>query len=499
MAAAALWAAGAPEKTIVVIGAHFDDAGAVAGGTLVRYIAQGYKGVYGVLLTHRPGAAAAPGTLEADPLEAAQLQQESALNAARRYGAEPVFFNLHPARIRYGRSFAFVGSPLWSRFAPPGTWDVTMAPARRQAVSAVAALLLERNPELVITHGIGEGDMEHHSTADLVYKAWTEARARGARLGQLWVRAEDSSGMITEAAFRKFFEPVSLSVEVSGGVERFFAVADVREPPVEQRDRRFGPQWETALGGPFTWRPAGKQPVVMVVGAHCDDVELQMGGTLALLLRQGWKGVYVITTNNTAGNQMSAGFQVDGLETIQVRQEEGRRAAAVFGLEPHYLNLHEPVIYLGRKHTTMEDPEWGVYNVPGNGSVTSSPEGKGLEMMTALLERYEPDLVIAHLLSDKAEHGQTGDLVYRAFKRAAAKGTRVGQFWMPVGRFLHYFQRVRLKPDVSIDVTGDSPLVWQALQHHVSQNAAGMTGMKPQPGKRRFEHFIVIVDNTKGR
>jgi hypothetical protein len=98
---------------------------------------------------------------------------------------------------------------------------------------------------------------------------------------------------------------------------------------------------------------------------------------------QGWKGVYVIARNNTAANYLGEGgghtFPVDGLETIQVRQEEGRRAATVFGLEPHYLNLHEPLLFMGRKPVTMDDEQWGACDVPGHGSVTSSPEGKGLK------------------------------------------------------------------------------------------------------------------------
>ncbi|MBI1898921.1 MAG: PIG-L family deacetylase [Acidobacteria bacterium] len=491
-----LQAAVGPEKAIVVIGAHADDLESLAGASVAKYIARGYKGIFAVLTTHRAGAPLTPGKLEGDPLEAIQLHSEAAIAAARRYRATPVFFNLHPTRIRHGRSFAFTGSPWWSRFMPPGTWDISAAPARRPVVNAVAALLVEHNPELVLTHGIGEGDIEHHSGADIVYRAWTEARRRGARLGQLWFRSKDSSGMLSEASFRRFFEPARVT-------DDFFALADAREPEIEQQDRRFGPQWETALAPPFTYRSSRSQPVVMAVGAHCDDIEVQTGGTLVNLLRQGWKGLYVVTTNNTAGNYLRGGegstFPVDGLETIQVRQEEGRRAAAMFGLEPHYLNLHELVFYLGRQQITMEDEEWGLYDPPGNGPVTSSPEGKGLELMTALLEQHEPDLVIAHLLSDKPEHGQSGDLVYRAFKQATARGARLGQLWMPVGRFLPYFQRVRLHPDISIDVTEDNRLNWEALQHHVSQNAAGMIGMKPQPGKKRYEHFIIIVDNTGHR
>lgn len=497
----ALHAAAEPEKTVLLVGAHSDDIPVVGGATFAGYRARGYKGVCAVLATHRPGGPAQPGNLEPEPLEAMQIQAESARNAGPHCGSETVFFNLHPTRIRLGRTLAFTGSPLWSRFMPPGTADISAAPTNsREAVAAVADLILEHNPEIVITHAIGEGDIEHHSTADLVNRAWTEARRRGARLGQLWLRDSRSSGLISEPLYRRFFEPARISTDG----EHFFAIADAREPALEQRDNRFGPQWQTQLAPYFTYKSSRQQPVVMGVGAHCDDVEIQMGGTLQHLIQQGWKGVYVITTNNTAGNYLRGGpqgaaFPIGGLETIQVRQEEGRRAAAVFGLEPHYLNLHEFILFMGRKKISMHDPEWGLYDAPGHGSITSASEGKGLELMTALLERYQPDLVIAHLLADKPEHGQSGDLVYRAFKRAAGRGARLGQLWIPVGRYLEYFQRVRLKPDISIDVTEPNELNWEALQHHVSQNAAGMIGIKPQPGRKRSEHFIVAVDNTTRR
>ncbi|MEK7407287.1 MAG: hypothetical protein AAB225_19605 [Acidobacteriota bacterium] len=148
----------------------------------------------------------------------------------------------------------------------------------------------------------------------------------------------------------------------------------------------------------------------------------------------------------------------------------------------------------------MEDEEWGAYNAPGNGMVTAAPQAKGLDLMTALLERHEPDLVMTHVLFDRnPEHGQTGDLVYRAFKRATAGGARLGQVWMAVGRRLQYLDRVRIDPDISVDVTDSQPLNWQALLRHRSQNTQNLTGLQPQPGRRRYEHFMVVLDNTKRR
>lgn len=114
--------------------------------------------------------------------------------------------------------------------------------------------------------------------------------------------------------------------------------------------------------------------------------------------------------------------------------------------------------------------------------------------MTALLRKYQPDIVLTHLLADRnPEHGQTADLVYRAFLRAVAQGARVGQLWMPVGRRLQYLERVRLQPDVSVDVTDSVERNGKALALHVSQNGGNPAFRRP-----RFEHFIIVVNNKKG-
>ncbi len=344
--------AAGPDKCIVVAVAHSDDTAQIAGATLARYVTKGYKGVCAVLASHPAGNASRPGQLGADALEVIQHEREKALATARRYGATTVFFDLHPIRIQYGRGAAGTGSPLWSRFRPPGTIDISIAPYSRETVTAVARLFTRWNPEVVITHSIGEGDIEHHSGADLVYRAWQEARRGGARLGQLWLRAltarlgaarTGGASLISEPSLRRFFEPTRIS---AGAGEDFFVVADAREPALETQ-----PQWEKPLGAPFDYAPRRAKPVVMAVGAHSDDIEVQAGGTLTRLIQQGWRGIYVVSTNNTAGNYLDvpgagAGsgqprFPTDALETIHVRQEEGRSAAALLGAEPYFLDLHE--------------------------------------------------------------------------------------------------------------------------------------------------------------
>lgn len=483
----------APEKTVVVIGAHAGDAGRIGGATLEAYRSRGYRGVYAVL-----AGSPAPAR-PTEPLEAIQQERESARVAAARLGAEAVLFDLHDIWIWQGRSRAYTGSPSWSRFRPPGSVDITTATRRSQTQAEVARFLAGLNPELVITHCIGEDDLARHSTADLVFRAWQQARRGGARLGQLWFRdAAAESGMLGEPAFRRLLEPLRRG--------EFYVVADGGEPPPPAPEPRPAP--------PPAYRPRpGRQPVIMAIGAHADDVEYYAGGVFAKLIREGWKGIYVCATNNTAGCQLdtyspsrpggylniqktSGPFPVDALETIQVRKEEARRAAAVLGAEPVFLDLHETFCWIGRRQVYMDHPWWGFYDAPGNGMVTAAAAGPGLALTTELIKKHEPDLVLTHILGDgNPEHGQTGDLAYRAFRRALAGGARLGQLWMSLRNPPQYLAPAPARPDIAVDVAVYAPLNRRALAEHVSQNG-GDAKYCPREGQC-YEYYLLIVDATK--
>jgi LmbE family N-acetylglucosaminyl deacetylase len=380
--------------------------------------------------------------------------------------------------------------------------DLTTATRRSQALAAVSRFLLKHHPEITLTHGMGEASVVEHTVADLVYRSWQDARQKGARLGQLWFRApEADAGMISEPRFRRFFEPAR-----SGA---FYVVADARTPAPELPPEQPAPP-------PALRAPSGRPPVVMGFVAHADDLEISFGGTFAKLTQEGGRGVYVVTTNNTAGCQLHAynpsrpggylnlqrvngPFPCDALETIQIRQEETRRAAAVFGTEPIFLNLNETFCWLGRQEIYMDDPRWSLVQAPGHGIITAAPEGPGLELATALMIRYQPDVVITMLLGDRnPEHGATADLAYRAFVRAARAGANVGQLWMSLAGRRPDLERVRMEPDISVDVTAHVPLSQRALAQHVSQNGGEPPIRQRQIGDNYYEHFVLVVDRTGG-
>ena len=293
-----LGAASSPEKCIIVVGAHADDVEQIAGATFAKHLAQGYKGVYVVLANEMTANVIGREDQPADALEAIQHRTENALDAASYYGAVPVFFNFFGTRIWHGREVALTGSPLWSRFLPPGAGDVSSSHFL-QIRTPILKLIRHYNPELVITHCFGQGDIEHHSAAHAVHRAWRDAKGGGARLGQLWFQAGDDRGMISEPSFRRFFEPTRISVDVTDYVdkmfeasgfhrhndyenrkrralqgqgfdperrrpcyfEHFFVVADATDPTPELQQESDRP-----LAPPFTYRPSQQPPVVMAVG-----------------------------------------------------------------------------------------------------------------------------------------------------------------------------------------------------------------------------------------
>src|SRR6478609_5753285 len=95
-----------PRKCIMVFGAHADDVDENAGGTLAKYVAMGYQGVYvgainnldGCNLERTPWYDSGPNfTISNSPhkyrvgaLETSQIREEEAKEAAAVYPATPI-------------------------------------------------------------------------------------------------------------------------------------------------------------------------------------------------------------------------------------------------------------------------------------------------------------------------------------------------------------------------------------------------------------------------
>jgi len=83
---------------------------------------------------------------------------------------------------------------------------------------------------------------------------------------------------------------------------------------------------------------------LMVIGPHPDDSEFGVAGTVARLVKEGKKVVYVICTN---GNKGSSDRKMTPEKLVKIREKEQRAAAAVLGVTE--------VVFLGFPDQWLED------------------------------------------------------------------------------------------------------------------------------------------------
>lgn len=263
------------------------------------------------------------------------------------------------------------------------------------------------------------------------------------------------------------------------------------------------------------------QKCILVFGAHADDVDEIAGGTFAKYTSSGYKGVYVSVTNNLAGcniertpyfngprftvSSSQLKYPADGLETNQIRSEEAKAAAGVYGADAVFLDFSEPEIYFGRKVIIYGTQDFLDYNPPGRRQINLATRySEDVNLVVALLEKYEPEIVIIHPLGgDKLDHEGSAYMMYLAFKKAIQNGIPVGKLWMYRGGWMldePAGKMGRGKPDVRIDVKDYLKIKYEALNKHVSQNGGFgreyVTENKTQ-SKEVVEEFITVIDNVK--
>jgi LmbE family N-acetylglucosaminyl deacetylase len=192
-----------PEKCIMIVGAHADDVESIAGGTLAKYIAMGYKAVYVGTINNLAGCSlegtpyfngtpkftnsGSPNKYPVDALETSQIREEEALQAAKVFGAMPVFLNFVEPWFSMGRKQIDYGTPQYGQFSPPGRPLISIATIMATEVQLVCDLLKKYKPEIVITHTLGGEKLDHGNTAYLVYLAFKRVMKEKVPVGKLWM------------------------------------------------------------------------------------------------------------------------------------------------------------------------------------------------------------------------------------------------------------------------------------------------------------------------
>jgi N-acetylglucosamine malate deacetylase 1 len=160
-------------------------------------------------------------------------------------------------------------------------------------------------------------------------------------------------------------------------------------------------------------------------GAHPDDVEIVMFGTLAAAQAAGAEVGWVIATDGSKGGERPAD------ELRAVRREEAATAAAILGVTPVFLDRVD-------------------------GELASDAEAASLVEDAVL--RLKPDLVITHAPNDYHPD-------HRALSRLVSDGAR---FRVPV-LFADTILGVAFQPSHYIDITAHFPAKLAAIRAHASQ------------------------------
>lgn len=186
----------------------------------------------------------------------------------------------------------------------------------------------------------------------------------------------------------------------------------------------------------------------IAVGAHPDDIEFSMAGTLLLLAEAGIQIHYLTLANGSLGSR-----EFKPAQLRRIRQREAMAAASILG---------------ARFHPSLTDDLEILYDL------------KLLRRVGAILREVKPDIILTHSPQDYMEdHTNTCRLVTTAAFALGAPNFRtlprqpavyqdvVIYHSMPYG-FCDILRK-RIKPGAYVDVSDVYAKKLQALQQHRSQ------------------------------
>ena len=180
---------------------------------------------------------------------------------------------------------------------------------------------------------------------------------------------------------------------------------------------------------------------MLAVGAHPDDLEFQIGGTLAALAARGIEVHMAAVTDGWCGS-----YELPGPEIARIRLEEARRAGEILGAASFtHLGMHD------------------------EGSETTIARRRDL---VNLVRRLRATVLLAHPPNDyHVDHRNASELVFQA-RCAAAVPNFADEPPLPATPHLAYFdseQGVGFEPHLWIDITPFVEVKRRMLQAHESQ------------------------------
>ncbi len=174
----------------------------------------------------------------------------------------------------------------------------------------------------------------------------------------------------------------------------------------------------------------------LAIGAHPDDVEIGMGGTIAKYTQKGFKaGICDLTKAELSSNG-----------TVTIRQGEAKRAGEILGIS---------------ERIQLSIPDRGLY-------VTDST----IRQLVEVIRTYKPRIVFAPYYKDRhPDHGNCSHLVEEAVFSAGIKNYQDNQE-LSAHRVQHvYFYMINgfHKPDFVVDISETIEIKLNSLRAYESQ------------------------------
>ena len=173
---------------------------------------------------------------------------------------------------------------------------------------------------------------------------------------------------------------------------------------------------------------------IMVVGAHADDNEIHVGGTMLKYHDRGYEIIYVQSTNNMSGSARE--MQPDGsvkqlppeppVDMMARRKRECDDAAAFVDATP--IHLDHPQRHYNDEHGNKVTLCYGAprpEGVPENRQsiLTACEDTASIQELADLIVEKDPEVILTHGTNQRnPEHFCTGLLTVNAYWRALDAG-----------------------------------------------------------------------------
>ncbi len=173
---------------------------------------------------------------------------------------------------------------------------------------------------------------------------------------------------------------------------------------------------------------------ILAFGAHPDDVEIGIGGTLALHVERGYRcGIIDLTR----GEMASTG-------TVEIRARESLAGAHVLGVEI-------------RENTALPD-------------AYLRPDQEAINKVVRVIRKYKPKIVLAPFYRDyHPDHKYASLLVQEASYLAGLKKFPVNGKPHRPQQIFYYFLGQTKEPLLVVDISSSAKKKWQAIACHKSQ------------------------------